>query len=55
MVLTRYQHVPTCQPQNLADNNIKIIGMGGGKLRMVTHLDYTDEMHNKLITTLRNI
>ena len=28
------------------------IGMGGGKLRMVTHLDYTDAMHNKLIEVI---
>ena len=40
--------------QRLADNNIHIIGMGGGKLRMVTHLDYTSDMHEKLITTLSN-
>jgi len=38
--------------QQLADNNIKIIGMGGGKLRMVTHLDYTDVMHDKLLSIL---
>ena len=40
--------------QKLAGNNIKIIGMGGGKLRIVTHLDYTDEMHEKLLNTLKN-
>ncbi|WP_034045400.1 threonine aldolase family protein [Wocania ichthyoenteri] len=40
--------------QKLADKNIKIIGMGGGKLRMVTHLDYTDTMHQKLIAVLRS-
>ncbi len=33
----------------LEQNNIKIISMGGGKLRMVTHLDYTNEMHTKLM------
>jgi len=38
--------------QKLAGNNIKIIGMGGGKLRIVTHLDYTEEMHEKLLNTL---
>lgn len=41
--------------QQLADNNIHIIGMGGGKLRMVTHLDYTDGMHEKLISTLNHL
>ncbi|MCK0179380.1 aminotransferase class I/II-fold pyridoxal phosphate-dependent enzyme [Flavobacteriaceae bacterium S0862] len=38
--------------QKLTDNNIHIIGMGGGKLRMVTHLDYTDVMHEKLLSTI---
>lgn len=38
--------------QKLAANNIHIIGMGGGKLRMVTHLDYTDVMHEKLLSTI---
>ncbi|MCO4821386.1 MAG: threonine aldolase [Flavobacteriaceae bacterium] len=39
--------------QKLADNNIHIIGMGGGKLRIVTHLDYTEVMHDKLLNHLR--
>ncbi len=38
--------------QQLADNNIHIINMGNRKLRMVTHLDYNDDMHHKLIKTL---
>ena len=38
--------------QKLTDNNIHIIGMGGGKLRMVTHLDYTDVMHEKLLSII---
>lgn len=41
--------------QKLADKNIKIIGMGGGKLRMVTHLDYTNEMHERLLSVLKSI
>lgn len=41
--------------QNLTDNHIKIIGMGGGKLRMVTHLDYTDAMHDKFLDTLKSL
>lgn len=41
--------------QKLKDNNILIIGMGGGKLRMVTHLDYTDEMHEKLISYVKTL
>nr|WP_321225836.1 GntG family PLP-dependent aldolase [uncultured Psychroserpens sp.] len=36
----------------LANNDIKIIGMGSNKLRMVTHLDYTDEMHERLLDVL---
>ena len=38
--------------QKLADKNIHIISMGGGKLRMVTHLDYTNVMHDKLLSEL---
>ena len=41
--------------QNLADNNIKIIGMGGGKLRMVTHLDYTEGMHERVLGVLKSM
>ncbi|MCQ0112811.1 L-threonine aldolase [Zhouia amylolytica] len=37
----------------LMKNNIKIISMGMGKLRMVTHLDYTDPMHEYLLKTLK--
>ena len=37
---------------NLNDKNIRIIGMGSNKLRMVTHLDYTDQMHDKLLEVL---
>lgn len=33
----------------LVDKDIHIIGMGSNKLRMVTHLDYTDEMHQRLL------
>jgi threonine aldolase len=36
----------------LKEKNIHIISMGSHKLRMVTHLDYTDTMHNKLMETL---
>ncbi|WNH10201.1 threonine aldolase family protein [Thalassobellus suaedae] len=41
--------------QKLADKNIHIISMGSGKLRMVTHLDYTNEMHDKLLENLINM
>ena len=36
----------------LKQDQIHIIGMGGGKLRIVTHLDYTDEMHKKMLQVL---
>jgi len=36
-------------------HNIELIGMGGGKLRMVTHLDYTDQMHDQVLNTLNNL
>lgn len=40
--------------KKLAQENIYIISMGSGKLRMVTHLDYTDKMHEKLLSILTN-
>ena len=36
----------------LKEKDILIIGMGQGKLRMVTHLDYTDAMHDVLLQQL---
>tara|TARA_R110001592_G_scaffold27606_8_gene101929 strand:+ start:4669 stop:5691 length:1023 start_codon:yes stop_codon:yes gene_type:complete len=36
----------------LKEKDILIIGMGQGKLRMVTHLDYTDAMHDVLLKQL---
>ena len=41
--------------QKLSDAGIKIIGMGGGKLRMVTHLDYTAAMHQRVLQTLQEL
>ncbi len=38
--------------KKLLEKDIHIISMGQGKLRMVTHLDYTDEMHDSLLGTL---
>lgn len=40
--------------QQLADKNIHIISMGSNKLRMVTHLDYTDAMHEQLLEVLND-
>ncbi|KAB1071420.1 aminotransferase class I/II-fold pyridoxal phosphate-dependent enzyme [Tamlana haliotis] len=39
--------------QKLAAQNVFIISMGNKKLRMVTHLDYSDTMHNKFIELLK--
>lgn len=36
----------------LMNLNVKLSGMGNGKLRIVTHLDYTDEMHAYLLDIL---
>ena len=41
--------------EKLANKNIHVISMGGGKLRMVTHLDYTDAMHEKLLNFFKNL
>jgi len=38
--------------ERLKTEDIHIIGMGGGKLRIVTHLDYTDVMHDKVLSVL---
>ncbi len=40
---------------SLEEKDIYIIGMGSNKLRMVTHLDYTDAMHVKLLSSLNGI
>lgn len=39
--------------ETLKKNDIHIISMGQGKLRMVTHLDYTDAMHEELLKRLK--
>jgi threonine aldolase len=38
----------------MAHKNIHFISMGDGKLRMVTHLDFTEEMLEKLIVELQS-
>jgi threonine aldolase len=37
---------------NLKAHDVLVSDMGSGKLRMVTHLDYTDEMHANLLEIL---
>ena len=39
----------------LKEKEVHIIGMGQGKLRIVTHLDYTSEMHNSFSEILRKL
>jgi len=39
----------------LKELNIQIIGMGQGKLRIVTHLDYTEQMHEGLLMSLKGL
>ncbi|MBU2946763.1 threonine aldolase family protein [Zobellia uliginosa] len=39
----------------LKENNVQIIGMGQGKLRIVTHLDYTNLMHEKFLNILKTL
>jgi len=39
----------------LQEKNVEIIGMGQGKLRIVTHLDYTEDMHDAFMKILKNL
>ena len=39
----------------LEAGGIRVIGMGQGKIRMVTHLDYTDDMHTYVLETLTQL
>ena len=41
--------------KKLNDNGIKIISMGDNKLRVVTHLDYTNLMHDKFLELLNDL
>lgn len=41
--------------QYLEQENIKIISMGEGKLRIVTHLDFTDQMLEKVLHVLESM
>jgi threonine aldolase len=38
----------------MKDNNVLLISMGGGKLRMVTHLDYSNDMHKACMEVLQS-
>lgn len=41
--------------EKLKNKNIRISNMGQGKLRMVTHLDYTEEMHQRFLQVLETV
>lgn len=41
--------------EKLKERNIEIISMGDYKLRIVTHLGYTDEMHDRFLTILKDL
>jgi len=41
--------------EKLRAQEVYLIGMGQGKLRMVTHLDYTEDMHKALFTLLKKL
>lgn len=41
--------------ETLKKENIRISNMGQGKLRIVTHLDYSEEMHQKFLEVLKNV
>lgn len=41
--------------KKLLDHQVYIIGMGQGKLRIVTHLDYTDAMHEQFLKILKKL
>ncbi|SNR15559.1 threonine aldolase family protein [Tenacibaculum jejuense] len=40
--------------KDMEDKGILLIPMGEGKIRIVTHLDYTDKMHKILLQALQN-
>lgn len=39
----------------LTEKGIRLIGMGQGKLRLVTHLDYTEEMHQYTLSVIDHL
>lgn len=40
---------------HLEKKNIRLSNMGGGKLRIVTHMDYSDEMHQYFLENLKEM
>ena len=40
--------------KHMEKHSIQLISMGSGKLRFVTHLDYTDQQHDYVVKCIRN-
>lgn len=38
--------------QKMQEHQVRLISMGGGKLRLVTHMDYTQQMHERFLDIL---
>jgi threonine aldolase len=38
--------------QKMQQHQVRLISMGGGKLRLVTHMDYTQRMHERFLDIL---
>ena len=49
------QHDEALFVEKLKNKNILIMSLGKGKLRIVTHRDYTDDQHSYLLKTLSKI
>lgn len=41
--------------QKMQENQVRLISMGGGKLRLVTHMDYTQQMHERFLDILDSL
>ena len=41
--------------KRLQERNVELIGMGQGKLRIVTHLDYSDAQHDAFLSILKSL
>ena len=39
---------------DMEEKNVKVSNMGQGKLRLVTHLDYTQKLHEQFLEILNN-
>jgi len=41
--------------KKMEQHQVRISGMGNGRLRLVTHLDYTNDMHERFLGILKNL